>query len=76
MARAGLGANWTCTFANDIDPKKADAYAANFGRRGLVVGDVGALKAADLSSRADLTGGSPLARTFPRPTLAVASRAP
>ena len=29
MARAGLAANWTCTFANDIDPKKAAAYAAN-----------------------------------------------
>ena len=77
MARAGLGANWTCTFANDIDPKKAAAYAANFGRRGLVVGDVGALKPADLPSRADLTRASaPLPGRFPGRRLAVASRVP
>jgi len=31
MARAGLGNRWTCTFANDIDPKKAASYAANWG---------------------------------------------
>jgi DNA (cytosine-5)-methyltransferase 1 len=27
MARAGLGQEWTCLFANDIDAKKA-SYAA------------------------------------------------
>jgi DNA (cytosine-5)-methyltransferase 1 len=59
MARAGLGANWTCLFVNDIDPKKAAAYAANFGRQGLVVGDVGAKKPADLPGRADLAWASP-----------------
>ena len=25
MARAGLGPDWTCLFANDFDPKKAAA---------------------------------------------------
>ena len=31
--------NWTCTFANDIDPGKGAAYAANWGKVGLIVGD-------------------------------------
>jgi DNA (cytosine-5)-methyltransferase 1 len=44
MARAGLGANWRCLFANDIDPKKGAPYAANWGGQGLVVDDVGALR--------------------------------
>src|SRR4051812_15561225 len=31
MARLGLGRGWTCAFANDFDPVKADVYRANFG---------------------------------------------
>jgi site-specific DNA-cytosine methylase len=31
MARAGLGTNWQCLFANDFDPKKPAAYRANWG---------------------------------------------
>ena len=34
MARAGLGPEWDCLFANDIDARKAASYAANFGSRG------------------------------------------
>jgi DNA (cytosine-5)-methyltransferase 1 len=34
MARAGLGPEWTCLFANDIDRRKAAAYAANWGSIG------------------------------------------
>src|SRR5204862_2074056 len=30
MARLGLGARWSCAFANDFDPVKAAAYRANF----------------------------------------------
>lgn len=58
MARTGLGPGWRCLFANDIDPKKAAAYEANFGARGLRVGDIGALRAADLPGRADLAWAS------------------
>jgi len=29
MARAGLGDDWTCLFANDFDAKKGFAYQAN-----------------------------------------------
>jgi DNA (cytosine-5)-methyltransferase 1 len=59
MARAGLGPNWTCQFANDIDPKKGAAYAANWGEQGLVVGDVADLKPADLPCAPDLVWMSP-----------------
>ena len=31
MARAGLGEDWRCLFANDFDAKKVDAYRANWG---------------------------------------------
>jgi DNA (cytosine-5)-methyltransferase 1 len=58
MAREGLGPEWSCAFANDIDPKKGAAYAANFGRQGLKVDDVAKLTAADLPGRADLAWAS------------------
>ena len=31
MARAGLGPDWTCIFANDVDPKKASTYVEIWG---------------------------------------------
>ena len=40
MARAGLGADWKCLFANDFCKKKAAAYAENWGDHHLVVRDV------------------------------------
>ena len=58
MARAGLGADWTCRLANDLDPEKAAAYRANWGDAGLRVGDIAALTAADLPGVADLMWGS------------------
>lgn len=58
MARAGLGAGWRCLFANDFDPKKAAAYASNWGSEGLRVGDVGKLAVRDLPDRADLAWAS------------------
>ena len=58
MARAGLGKDWTCRFANDFDPKKAASYAANWGDDHLVVGDVGALAVNRLPGHADLAWAS------------------
>lgn len=58
MARAGLGPGWETLFANDIDAKKARAYADNWGSEGLVCGDVAAVGAADLPGRADLAWAS------------------
>jgi DNA (cytosine-5)-methyltransferase 1 len=43
MARAGLGASWTCVFANDVDSKKAASYAENWGSEGLYVEDIAKL---------------------------------
>lgn len=59
MARAGLGAGWTCLFANDFDHKKGLTYQANWGTGGeLTVGDVKQVTAASLPGVADLVWGS------------------
>lgn len=58
MARAGLGADWNCLFANDIDPKKAASYATNWGKEHLRVEDVSRLTAEDLPGQADLAWAS------------------
>lgn len=48
MARCGLGADWTCLFANDFDHKKAATYKTNWGGDELVIADVGHLESVDL----------------------------
>lgn len=59
MARAGLGPGWTCLFANDFDPNKGAAYAANWGAKSLHIGDVAKVRVSELpSSRADLAWAS------------------
>jgi DNA (cytosine-5)-methyltransferase 1 len=58
MARAGLGADWRCLFANDIDAKKALSYAANWGDKALRLADIHKLAAGDLPGRADLAWAS------------------
>jgi DNA (cytosine-5)-methyltransferase 1 len=59
MVRAGLGARWRCLFANDLDPRKAEAYRRNWGDGGeLTVGDVAGVTPADLPGVADLMWGS------------------
>jgi DNA (cytosine-5)-methyltransferase 1 len=59
MVRAGLGAGWTCLFANDFDAKKGLTYQLNWGTGGeLTVGDVRALRPAALPGRPDLVWGS------------------
>jgi DNA (cytosine-5)-methyltransferase 1 len=58
MARLGLGSGWRCLFANDFDPVKCGAYAANFGDDHLHPGDVWALGAKDLPGTADLAWAS------------------
>lgn len=59
MARAGLGPDWTCLFANDFDHKKGITYQANWGTGGeLTVGDVKEITAAKLPGVADLVWGS------------------
>lgn len=58
MARAGLGEGWRCLFANDIDPKKAAAYRANWGGEELWVGDVAKIEPTQLPGEADLAWAS------------------
>ncbi|MGH9450999.1 MAG: DNA cytosine methyltransferase [Terriglobia bacterium] len=58
MARAGLGSEWECLFANDIDAKKGASHAANWGAEHLRIEDVGKLSAADLPGRADAAWAS------------------
>lgn len=67
MARAGLGPQWQCLFANDIDAKKVAAYAQNWGSDALVCGDVARLAPSDIPGRADLAWAS-----FPCQDLSVA----
>jgi DNA (cytosine-5)-methyltransferase 1 len=58
MARAGLEPEWRCLFANDVDPRKGAAYAANWGSDELCIADVASLRAADLPGSADLAWAS------------------
>ena len=58
MAHAGLGSGWTCAFANDFDEMKASAYAANWGKKNLVVQDVATLLSSQLPGHADLAWAS------------------
>jgi DNA (cytosine-5)-methyltransferase 1 len=58
MARAGLGQEWTCLFANDVDAKKCASYAANWGTEHLSIGDVSKLTTADLPGTANLAWAS------------------
>lgn len=58
MARAGLGPDWSCAFANDIDEKKGAAYKANWGAEHLKIADVASLTTDILPGQADLAWAS------------------
>jgi DNA (cytosine-5)-methyltransferase 1 len=58
MARLGLGENWNCLFANDIDTKKAASYKARFGNKDMVVGDVSLINVNQLPGQVDLVWAS------------------
>lgn len=58
MARAGLGAGWSCLFANDLDPKKAASYRANWGDADFCLRDVAAVTTKDLPGHAELVWAS------------------
>lgn len=67
MARAGLGSNWTCLFANDFDKKKATTYAANWGGGVLKAADIRDIHTGNLRGRANLVWAS-----FPSQDLSLA----
>lgn len=58
MARAGLGNDWQCVFANDFDDKKAESYRQNWGDDHLHVKNVNDVGIAELPGEADLAWAS------------------
>lgn len=58
MARAGLGQQWTCKFANDFDERKCEVYRTNWGDTEIVCGDVGKLSIANMPGTPDLVWAS------------------
>jgi DNA (cytosine-5)-methyltransferase 1 len=58
MARAGLGSDWNCLFANDVDEKKALSYRRNWSDQELLVEDVAKLSTFDLPHEPDLVWAS------------------
>jgi len=58
MVRAGLGDQWKCLFANDLDKKKAASYISNWGASDLTVKDVNKLGIDDLPENPDLAWAS------------------
>ncbi len=58
MARAGLGADWQCLFANDISASKGHSYKANWGDDHLLVKNIYDVKLNDLPGIASMAWGS------------------
>lgn len=58
MARAGLGSDWQCLFANDISATKGHSYAGNWGDEHLFIQDIYTVDAKDLPGRATMAWGS------------------
>ena len=58
MARAGLGPEWRCLFANDFDEKKVQAYSANWGNSEIRLGDIRSIDSAEVPGHPDLIWAS------------------
>jgi DNA (cytosine-5)-methyltransferase 1 len=58
MARAGLGGQWRCLFANDFDHKKGATYSANWEAETLRIGDVRSIRESEVPGHADLAWAS------------------
>ncbi|HEJ9032849.1 TPA: DNA cytosine methyltransferase [Serratia marcescens] len=58
MARAGLGKQWQCLFANDMDPIKASTYIDNWGDEHFDMRDIREIDPDDLPHHADLSWAS------------------
>ncbi|MDG1170938.1 MAG: DNA cytosine methyltransferase [Sulfitobacter sp.] len=64
MVRAGLGRNWVCDFANDIDPMKCDVYRGNWKAASLIEGDISDLSVDPLLKPIDLYWASSPCQDF------------
>lgn len=67
MARAGLGTQWQCLFANDMDKVKASTYVNNWGGDHFDSRDIREVRITDLNGNGDLAWAS-----FPCQDLSVA----
>lgn len=67
MARAGLGTQWQCLFANDMDKVKASTYINNWGGDHFDSRDIREVRITDLTGNGDLAWAS-----FPCQDLSVA----
>ena len=70
MARIGLGAQWSCLYANEWCQRKAASYKRNFdGGKELHVADIASVTVDDLPGRADFAWAS-----FPCQDLSLAGK--
>ena len=58
LVNLGLAKSWRCAWANDIDPKKAEVYRANFGGGHFQLDDVSHVAAAALPCGVDMAWAS------------------
>ena len=58
LVRLGLEPLWSCSWANDIDPKKQQVYETWFGSQEFVLGDVGGISADSLPKGVDMAWAS------------------
>lgn len=58
MARAGLGKQWSCLFANDFDLKKVESYVENWGPTAMAPGDVASIETSTIPGHAGLAWAS------------------
>jgi DNA (cytosine-5)-methyltransferase 1 len=58
MARAGLGQDWNCHFANDFDEMKGKCYRTNWGGNDLIIDDIANVTVQGLPGTADLAWAS------------------
>lgn len=64
MARAGLGSQWNCVFANDLDPHKLSSYRSNWDAEHLIPGDIAAVSPELIPDSLDLAWASTPCQNF------------
>ena len=64
MVRAGLGSNWKCVLANDIDPKKCDSYRKNWSSEHLFQCDISDVPNTALLQKTDVYWASSPCQDF------------
>ena len=58
LVRVGLEPTWKCLWANDIDPRKENVYAANFGLEHFLLKDVSKVELDEIPRPSDMAWAS------------------